>query len=184
MKKNNFTVTNFIIFINVLVFIGSIFTLGTALSIQLFGLNSPITIKYITYITSAFTHASITHLIFNMYILYFVGNILEGYLKKPSYIIYYFTVTIFSGFLTSMFSDALVVGASGVVFALLTTCVVLSKSDLPDFYLYNPSRLMSLLILNLVLTFIIPGISIMGHISGVVAGLIASLIIISVKERR
>lgn len=182
-KKFNLSVTNMMIAINLTVFAVSTLTIGIGPAAYIFGINSPVTDPYITYITSAFTHGSLMHVAFNMYFLFFIGRMLEQFLKPPMFAVYYLLVAIASGFLTSMFSDALAVGASSVIYAILTTCIALDKSDVVGFNTYNSSILLRILLINIALTFIIPGISIIGHISGIVVGLIAALIIMSVKER-
>ncbi|MFV0424827.1 MAG: rhomboid family intramembrane serine protease [Bacilli bacterium] len=185
MNRNlKMSVTNVIIIINIVVFISIAFSGKVNQIYYLFGINSPITSKYITFLTSAFIHGSIMHLLFNMYFLFYMGPILENYLGKNKYLLYYLGCAMLSGFLTEMFSAQLVIGASGILYAMVTTCITLDKSDSVGFTIYNSRALINLLLINIVLTFILPGISIVGHISGIVVGLIAALIIISVKERR
>lgn len=73
-------------------------------------------------ITSMFLHASITHILMNMIVLYQFGSILERYLGSIKFFILYFI----GGILTSLlslsylfFSQVNLVGASGAICVLL-----------------------------------------------------------------
>jgi membrane associated rhomboid family serine protease len=70
--------------------------------------------------------------------------------------------------------DSATLGASGAIFGLMGALVVLQLRAKQ-----NPWRsgLGGLIVLNLIITFTIPGISIGGHIGGLVAGAIAGLLI-------
>ncbi len=185
MKREiKLSATHIIIGINIGVYLWMILLTNPQLTYTLYALNSPFTNPFITYFTSAFLHGSIMHLLFNMYFLFIMGPILEKYLGTAKFVAYYLLCALLSGFLTSMFATGLVIGASGVLFAIITTCITLDKSDLPDFKIYNSRGLINVLLLNVVITFIVPTISIEGHLSGIVTGLIAALVIMTMKERR
>ncbi len=183
-RKFELSAVNVIILINVVVYIMATVVFEPGLIYYLFGINSPVTSSFLTYITAAFLHGSIMHLLFNMYFLFIIGPMLEKYLGSAKFILYYAFCMIGSGFITEMFSYSLSVGASGVLFAILTTCITLDKSDLPDFNIYNGRALINVLVINIIITFMVPNISIAGHISGVIMGLIAALAIVNIKERR
>lgn len=185
MKKEiKLSATNVIIGINIGVYLWMILLTNTNVTYSLYAINSPYTNPFITYFTGAFLHGSIAHILFNMYFLFVIGPLLEKYLGTAKFVAYYLLCALVSGFLTSMFATGLVIGASGVLFAMLTTCITLDKSDLPDFKIYNSRALINVLLINVAITFIVPTISKVGHVSGIVTGLIAALVIISLKERR
>jgi membrane associated rhomboid family serine protease len=73
------------------------------------------------------------------------------------------------------------VGASGAAFGILAGAIVLMRSRG-----INPmeSGLVMLLVLNLGITFLLPGISKGGHIGGIIAGGIAALLLFHVGERQ
>ncbi|MFV0498802.1 MAG: rhomboid family intramembrane serine protease [Bacilli bacterium] len=184
IKKIKFSVTNVIIGINIIVFISALMLNNSNIIYYFFALNSPITSRVITCFTSVFLHGSIMHLLFNMYFLYYMGPILERYLGSLKYLCYYLGCALIAGFITQWFYSGLVIGASGVLYAMVTTCITLDRSDGVRFSMYNSRMLINLLLINIALSFIIPGISIIGHLSGIIAGLIIALIIISCEERR
>lgn len=183
MNKIKLTAVNGIIAVNVAVFLILTITGTTSLAFAKFAINSPYTNMYVTSITSAFLHSGIFHLGFNMIFLYYIGTILENYLGKLNFVIYYIACAFVSGLLTTMFSSSYVVGASGVLYAILATVIALDRSDVAGFTVYNSKMLLSLLLYNLIFTILISGISVVGHISGLVAGLLAALVIMNVKQR-
>ncbi len=182
MKRVNSVVT-VIIIINVFIYGFALLTRQENLFIFKLGLNSPYNYGVASYLTSAFMHSSLMHLGFNMLFLYFIGPELENYLGKVKFLIYYLCVAIISGFLTTVFSNSITIGASGALYAIMTTIIALDKSNAPSFNV-NSRYFTQLLVINLIFTFVVSGISIMGHFSGIVAGIIAAIIILFIKEKR
>ncbi len=184
IEKKVVTVTNLIIFINIVVFIVMMFSGNPYLFIAKYGLNSHITPPYITFVTHAFIHADIFHIGFNMFFLFMFGPVLENYFGKFQYALLYICLAVLGGALTSFFTTSLTIGASGILYSFMTIVLALSKSNIPDFYIANENGLIKLFLFNLLLSLVIPGVSIIGHLSGVVAGIIVSLVVITAKERQ
>lgn len=183
MNKVKLSTTNIIIALNVAIYIVMMLSGNSSVFIAKFAVNSPYNSIYITSLTSAFLHTGIFHIGFNMMFLFYIGPLLENYLGKVKFGIYYIACAFISGYLTSMFSSTLVIGASGVLYAILATVIALDRSDVEGFTVYNSRMLLSLLMYNIIITIFIPGISVIGHISGLVAGLIAALVIMSLKQK-
>lgn len=183
-KKFEINVTNIIIAITVIIYLYGTISGNQRLFIFKFGLNSPVTKDYITYLSSAFIHGGITHVGFNMYFLYIFGPFLERYIGSVKFAIYYLVCAIVSGFMTTYFSSALTVGASGVLYAIMTTIIVISRSNTGKVMYLNSQRLINLLIINILLSFMIPGVSIIGHLSGIVTGILAAVIIMIIEEKK
>src|SRR5262245_50120642 len=123
---------------------------------------------YYRLITAAFLHASILHLLFNMYALALFGPMLEQALGYVRFIALYFTTAIASSVTVYWLSpvDQPTLGASGAIFGLFgASFAVLMKRG------QDITPLLMLLGLNLVITFAIPDISWQGHIGGLVCGL-------------
>jgi membrane associated rhomboid family serine protease len=118
--------------------------------------------------TSGFIHFGAIHLAFNMFLLYQLGRMLEGALGPVSFSIIYLT-SIFGGSAGALAlqPNGLHGGASGAVFGLMGFAAI-------GFWRrgVNPMNtgIGSLLLMNLLITFVVPGISIGGHLGGVVAG--------------
>jgi membrane associated rhomboid family serine protease len=121
-------------------------------------------------ITGGFLHAGLLHLGMNMFVLWTVGVILEPAIGAARYLVSY-VVSLVGGALGVVLlfgpSQGMTVGASGAIFGLFGLLVVYQLTRG-----VNPlqSGLGAIVLLNLLFTFAIPGISIGGHIGGLVAG--------------
>jgi len=119
-------------------------------------------------VTSGFLHFGILHIALNMLLLYQLGQLLEPALGRGRFALLYFAALLagsFGAVLTAPFS--LTGGASGAVFGLMGAAAVgLHRRGVNVF----STGIGTTLLLNLVLTFSVSGISIGGHLGGVVAG--------------
>jgi membrane associated rhomboid family serine protease len=125
--------------------------------------------------TGAFLHAGVFHLGMNMLLLWFLSQELEPALGRARFVILYFT-SLLGGSLGVLVVSPLspTVGASGAVFGLMGALIVFQLRGKQ-----NPwqSGIGGLVALNLVLTFVVPGISIGGHIGGLLAGAAAGALL-------
>jgi membrane associated rhomboid family serine protease len=125
--------------------------------------------------SGAFLHSGIFHLGMNMLLLWFLSQELEPALGRLRFSVLY-VVSLIGGSLGVMVLDPLAptVGASGAVFGLMGALIVLQLRAKQ-----NPwqSGIGGLVALNLVLTFLIPGISIGGHLGGLVIGAAAGAVL-------
>jgi membrane associated rhomboid family serine protease len=123
-------------------------------------------------ITATFLHSGIFHLGFNMLILWIVGAGLEESMGRARFLLLYL-VSGLAGSAGALVVDpnSVTVGASGAIFGLLGALLVLERQGT---YLTGGSVL-GLVILNLAITFIVPGISVGGHIGGLVGGALGTL---------
>ncbi|MBM3664576.1 MAG: rhomboid family intramembrane serine protease [Actinobacteria bacterium] len=124
-------------------------------------------------ITSAFVHAGLIHLLFNMIVLWWLGGALERYAGSLRFGAIYLASIIWGAVGALLFApDALTVGASGGVYGLMAALLVLERQQ--GIALLG-SSVGIFLLLNLAITFIIPGISIGGHLGGLMGGFLAAL---------
>ena len=132
-------------------------------------------------VTSGFLHGSPLHLLFNMLILFQIGTSLEGRLGRARFLGVYFSSLVGGsiGALLLQPPNTGSLGASGAVFGLMGAVVVLPKRGRSPI----ESSVAGLLVINLVITFVFPGISIGGHLGGLAAGLLGGLVIRVVGER-
>jgi len=119
-------------------------------------------------ITSGFLHFSALHVGMNMFLLWQLGQLLEPAMGRARFTSLYF-IAMIGGAAGALALDpnALTGGASGAVFGLMAAAAVgLQQRGV------NPMRtgIGTTLILNLVITFAIPGISIGGHLGGALTG--------------
>ena len=133
--------------------------------------------EYWRLITGGFLHSGILHIAFNMYILYWLGTMLEPSLGHVRFAALYFASLLAGSFGALVAApDRLTVGASGAVFGLMAAAFVFQRAQGIDPW---RSGLGPVILLNLALPFIFTNlnISIGGHVGGLVGGAIAALAI-------
>ena len=136
--------------------------------------------QYDRLITSMFLHLSVTHILFNMLALYFVGPYLEQFLGWWRFLAVYMlaglggSVAVFA--FDSPFSAA--AGASGAIFGLFAACWVFVRQLRLD-----RTWLLFTIGLNFVFTFSVPGISYWAHLGGFVVGGLAAMAIGGLPNR-
>jgi membrane associated rhomboid family serine protease len=126
-------------------------------------------------ITSGFLHFNLVHVGFNCFLLYQLALLLEPALGRWKFGLVY-ACAIVGGSLGAllMAPDAITAGASGGVFGLMGAAVVALRSRGIDIF---QTGIGGLLVLNLIFTFVFPGISIGGHLGGLFAGAAAGWLV-------
>ncbi len=133
-------------------------------------------------ITAGFLHAGLLHIAFNMYFLYFLGTLLEPAIGKLRFGIIYFVSLVGGSFGALLLSpNSVTVGASGAVFGMMGAAILAMRARGID---PMQSGLGVTLLLNLGITFLIPGIAIGGHLGGLAAGFVVGYLMFEVAERR
>ncbi|MGI8729738.1 MAG: rhomboid family intramembrane serine protease [Solirubrobacteraceae bacterium] len=133
-------------------------------------------------ISAGFLHAGLLHIAFNMYFLYFLGTLLEPAIGKLRFGIIYFVSMIGGSFGALLLSpSAVTVGASGAVFGAMGAAILAMRARGID---PMQSGLGITLLLNLGITFVIPNISIGGHLGGLFAGGLIGYLMFELAERR
>jgi membrane associated rhomboid family serine protease len=117
--------------------------------------------------TSAFIHYGLLHLLFNMGALYVVGPPLERHLGRLRFAALYALSALGGSVVVYLFSplNSATGGASGAVFGLFGATFVLAKRLNLDV-----RGVVTLIAINMAITFTIPGISWQGHVGGLVTG--------------
>lgn len=130
--------------------------------------------------TSAFTHSGLIHIGFNMYLLWMLGKAMEGRFGSLTFGTIY-VAGILGGSLGAVLVEprALVVGASGAVFALMGATVVLQRAGGMNIF---QSGIGGLILINVLLSFR-GGISLGGHLGGLIAGAVVGLILSEARKR-
>jgi len=126
-------------------------------------------------LTGAFMHAGLLHLGMNMFVLWSIGSVLEPAIGRWRFGLGY-AVSLVGGALgvVLLYSPGeYTVGASGAIFGTfgLLAMYQLSRGINP-----MQSGIGATVILNLLITFAIPGISVGGHLGGLVVGAIAGAV--------
>ena len=143
--------------------------------------------KYYTLITSMFLHADIIHIAFNMYALYILGPQVEKYYGKCKFLLIYFLSGILGNIFSCVFMDSNVfsIGASGAIFGLLGSIAYFTYYYRATLQGLLRSQVVPVILLNLVIGLVIPGIDVSAHLGGLIGGILISMAIgIGDKGRR
>lgn len=132
-------------------------------------------------ITCTFLHASIWHILFNMYALLVLGSQLERILGSLRFAVIYSVAALGGSVASFWFApiDSLSVGASGAVFGLMTGLIVLGKRRNADV-----SEIIFWFGLNIVFSFLASGIDWRAHLGGAALGAIATAIVVPRDRKR
>jgi membrane associated rhomboid family serine protease len=118
-------------------------------------------------LTSGFLHFGPIHLAFNMIALWVIGRDLELVLGRGRFLVVYLVSLLGGSLLVFLVQNpaSTTAGASGAVFGLMGgLAVVLLRLR------RSPGPALSIIALNVVITFVLPGISILGHLGGLLFG--------------
>jgi membrane associated rhomboid family serine protease len=129
-------------------------------------------------VTGGFLHAGVFHILLNMAALLIVGRVLEPGIGTPRFVALYLASLLAGAFgalaLTSAFQPT--VGASGAIFGIFAATAVIARGRGMNAI---ASEIGFLIVINLAITFTLPGISIGGHIGGLVGGAICAVAIVA-----
>jgi membrane associated rhomboid family serine protease len=128
--------------------------------------------QYYRLVSSAFLHVDLLHIGFNMYLLYILGMMLEPAIGSVRFAAIYFTALLAGSCGALIATPAPSLGASGAIFGLMGAAAVELRGRGIG---VMQSGIGMLIILNLVLSFSLPGISIGAHIGGLIGGTLAGL---------
>jgi membrane associated rhomboid family serine protease len=133
-------------------------------------------------VTSAFLHAGLLHLGLNMFVLYWLGTLLEPAVGTARFVAIYAASILGGSFVALLLDpDQLTVGASGGVFGLMAAAFLIARHRGLD---QLASQIGFFVIINLVFTFSISNISVGAHLGGLAGGALAGLLITIVERRR
>lgn len=118
-------------------------------------------------VTAAFLHYGPIHLGLNMLALYFGGTVLEQVIGHWRFLLIY----VASGIAGSagallVTPNSPTVGASGAIFGVFGALFALERRGI----ISSNGQIIALIVINLIFTFAVPGISIGGHVGGLIAG--------------
>jgi membrane associated rhomboid family serine protease len=133
--------------------------------------------EYYRLVTSGFLHFGLIHIGFNMLLLYQLGNLLEPTLGRLRFGLLYVAALLAGSFGAIVTApNNLTGGASGAVFGLMAAAAIgLHRRGVNVF----STGIGTTLLLNLVLTFSLSGISIGGHLGGAVAGAVCGWVMLA-----
>lgn len=174
-------VTLGIIFINFVVFL-LMYILGNGSTdsntlVKFGALYKPFVLNgdYFRIVTTAFLHIGVIHLLVNNYSLYVLGSQMESFLGKFKFLFVYLVSAISGSLMSLIFTDALSAGASGAIFGLLGSMLYFGYNYRVFLGNVLKSQIIPLIILNLFIGFVLPGIDNAAHIGGLVGGVFATM---------
>ncbi|HEX8518700.1 MAG TPA: rhomboid family intramembrane serine protease [Pseudonocardia sp.] len=132
-------------------------------------------------VTSGFLHFGPVHLVFNMMALWVIGRDVEAALGHGRFLAVYL-VSLLGGSAAVMLltaPGANVAGASGAVFGLMGGLAVLLRR-----LRFPLGQVGGLIVANLVVTFLVPGISVAGHLGGLATGAAATAALLHAPPQR
>lgn len=168
VRRSPAKVTIGLVALNVLLWVGQIMP-GSQLTQLLwfapaYGVSEPW-----RYITAGFVHdpGSPLHVLLNMYSVYIFGTVLEPLLGRSRFLALYLVSALGGSVAVLWLGDPYtpVVGASGAFFGLMGAYFVVMRT-----LGARSSQVVGLIAINLVFSFMVPGISWQGHVGGLLAG--------------
>ena len=196
-KYKSFPITISLICLCILVYAMSFVWFGeemNALEGLYFGGFNPVYIQlsheYYRLLSANFIHFGILHLAVNCYSLYGLGLFIEKSLGLKKYLILILVSALTTTGLPYLFylitgygANVVSGGISGVIFGLIGALGALA---LHYHYIYMDifKQLAPNVILMLVISFVIPSISLSGHLAGLVSGFICTYILLMFKHQK
>jgi membrane associated rhomboid family serine protease len=138
--------------------------------------------QYYRLFTAGFLHDGLLHIAFNMLFLFFMGPMLEPAIGRVNFIVVYVASLLAGSFGALLLTpQAPTVGASGACFGILGALIVVAHYRGISIW---QSGLGITLLINIVFSLSVSGISIGAHLGGCVGGAICGWLIVQLGERR
>ncbi|TSI08699.1 rhomboid family intramembrane serine protease [Lysinibacillus sp. BW-2-10] len=139
-------------------------------------------------LTSTYQHlGGMFHLLSNVFVILISAPFLEKIYGTFKFVLLFNLTGIFASLVTLIFqSNALSSGASGAAFGLLGIYIALIVKKHPEITKSITQTVISLVAINVIVTYVVPGISITGHLGGLLGGMLLGMVFLtgrSVKER-
>jgi membrane associated rhomboid family serine protease len=133
-------------------------------------------------VSSGFLHFSILHIAMNMLLLFQLGQMLEPVMGRARFGMIY-VAALLAGSTGAVIAspNSLSGGASGAVFGLMAAAIVaLHQRGINPFQ----TGLGATFVINILLTFTIPNISIGGHVGGAIGGAVCAVVMLAPRDMR
>jgi membrane associated rhomboid family serine protease len=127
--------------------------------------------QWIRVLGAGFLHYGPLHLAVNMFALYILGRDTEMVLGRLRYLAIYLTALLGgSAAVMWLAQDTATAGASGAIYGLFgaMTVILLRLRQ-------SPTQMLVLIVINLIISVSLPGISLWGHLGGLTAGTLAAV---------
>ena len=130
-------------------------------------------------LSCAFLHVGLIHLVVNMYSLRVIGPSVESLIGKSKFLFIYLVSAISASLMSLVFVDSNIVsvGASGAIFGLMGALLYFGYHY--RLYLNDAikNQIVPVILFNLIIGFMMPGIDNGAHIGGLIGGYLATMAI-------
>lgn len=175
-------ITYFIFTINIIIFIIVLYlnndNLIMDLAISKEGILKGRIYEFITYM---FIHTDDLHICCNMMFLLYFGSKVENILGYKKYLLLYFLSGIVGGTFVCLFSNNLVIGASGSLYGIIGSLLVIAIINKDKMQMLLKKTILPIIICSIIESVVFTGVSLSCHIGGLITGII--FIIITNKEK-
>ena len=189
-----YPVTSFFLFVTSLVFIvmflNSGFNYTSAATLYQFGAVYPPAIKAMPeqiwrLFSATFIHIGLEHFFINMLSLYFLGRQMEQIFGSKQFFFIYLLSGMMGNLFVLVFSpNAITAGASTALYGMFASIVILRYATRNPYLQQLGQSYLSLLVINLVGSILMPGISLAGHVGGAVGGALLAIVFPVQGERK
>lgn len=142
---------------------------------SVYGYDILVNHNYYRLITAAFLHGGFSHYLCNMYSLYIIGTQVENFLGRTKYLIIYLFSSLSASLFSVILTRGLSVGASGALFGLLGALLYFGYHYRVYLGGVMKSQIIPVILINLLIGFLVPGIDNFAHIGGLIGGLLITI---------
>lgn len=131
--------------------------------------------EYWRLFTAMWLHGGLLHVAFNMYALYIGGSYLEMIAGKGKYLAIYLVAGVAGNVAVYLLAApiSVTIGASTAIFGIFGALFAYSLHHRDSAVGRALSSMGTVILINLVITFVVPGISWQGHVGGLIGGVLA-----------
>ncbi len=167
-------ITSLVIAVNLLIFLYYKFVVEDSLLYYAWGVFNVQLVEqgeWYRLFTGMFTHFDFIHFFLNMISLYLFASVAEQLTARWKFALIYFGSGILSYLIVYFMSDVgVTVGASGAIFAVMGALLYMTRKRPELFWGGAKQTLYMMILINVVATFLVPDISIAGHLGGLLMG--------------
>ena len=131
--------------------------------------------EYWRLFSAMWLHGGLLHVAFNMYALYIGGSYLEMIAGKGKYLAIYLIAGVAGNVVVYLLAPpiSVTIGASTAIFGIFGALFTYSLHNRDSAVGRALSSMGTVILINLVITFVVPGISWQGHVGGLIGGVLA-----------
>jgi len=128
-------------------------------------------------VSSMFLHGGLLHVASNLFVLHLLGRPLEDTIGWWRHLFIYMLSGLGGGLAVVFLGaqNSVTIGASGAIYGIIGALLYITFQEPHWFPPASVRSIRTLMVLNLMFTFLIPGVSIAGHLGGLAIGVLAMI---------